>query len=127
MKSDNWLELPMIWSGIYPKDVVDLAERAGVPVEEVAAKKGIKPGVVANDFIRRDDVELIYRISQDPENDARTILHYITGEFDVVVMNAEKVVKKIDRFLGPDGYVFHKRTLMQINPEEDEEEPAEED
>ena len=124
----NWLGLPVLWSGFYPKEVVELAKRAGVTPEEVAKKKGITPGKVNMEYFRRDDVELVYKITEDPENPKMCIFSYITGEFDIIALPAKLAVKRVDEFLG-ENVIFHKRAIqltMEPIPFNEEEEDEQE-
>lgn len=118
---ENFLRLKIVISNIYPASVRELAEKLDVPAETIARQKGIKPGEVVDEYIRRDIIEMIDRITQNPDNRQQTILSYVDGSFDVIDEAPNDVVKKIGKFLG-DQVVFHHRNLYSYDESSDEEE-----
>jgi len=125
----HFLKFKVVLSTIYPKSIRDLAEKLGIPVEEIAASKGIRPGHCVVESKRRDIVEMIDTITEHPDNQEYCILNYVDGSFDVVAEKLESVEKKINRFLG-ENFVFHHRTVMYyqtIDPNETKAELDEKD
>lgn len=99
MKNNEWIELPIYQSDLYPKDIVEIAKKIGITVEEIAKNEGITPGVVLQEWVKREDIYDIFRIVEYPENEKMSVMFLLNGEQLIVNMPHKKLMDKIHRFL----------------------------
>ena len=117
----HFLPFTVVIGNIYPKSIRDLAEKLEVDVEDVAKSKGITPGARVKQYLRRDIIEMIDSVTENPDNPNQSILNFVNGTFELVDHRLSYVMARIDKFLG-ENVVLHHRLLIRdiVPPEMDE-------
>lgn len=98
MSNTNWFTFPSFLN-VYPKEIVKLAERAGVPVEDVANRNKIESGTIISVWIAREELETLYRLEQHPHEEDWTFMYFDTGNVELATENHKKLMRRIDKFL----------------------------
>lgn len=96
----NWLTLPILYNGVYPQHIKELADKIEVPVEEIAQKKGVSGQVIGLHTIRRETVQKILSFTQIPDYPDETVIDFIDGSSTVVYVPHKKLIKMVDDFLS---------------------------
>ncbi len=99
MRNNEWIDLPVLQTELYPKRIRDIAKSVGEPVEEIAKNENVSPGVILWEWVKREDLMGIFRIIESPENDDMSILLLLNGEQLIVNMPHRKLVARIHKFL----------------------------
>ncbi len=133
----NWFKVRVLYNGIYPKSINELAKKLDLPPEEIAEgkrKKGeqIETDVIAYSYIRRDDIQKIAAMMQIPDSPEETLIEFIDGSSAVVFEFHETLVKRVDKFLQLEPTIklyprpmFIHHDMSEV--EESEDEPDEDD
>jgi len=99
LKNNEWIDLPIFQTELYPKKIRDIAARVGATVEEIASNEGVSPGTVLWEWIKREDIMDAFRILEYPDDENMSILLLLSGEQLVVKMPHRKLMGRIHRFL----------------------------
>lgn len=95
----NWLKVEMKYDEVYPQEIMKIAKKCGVSPKDIAEQEGVQPGVVGPMWLRRDQVEMIYRLQQDPWHPDDVIVEFINGLTLCLYDPKQNLWRKIDRFL----------------------------
>lgn len=114
----NWFEAQMKYDKVYPKEIRDLAAKLGVEEDEIAKSKGISPGTIGKIWIRRDEIEVIFRIQQDPLSPEESIVEFGNGTVLCLWDPKQNLWKKIDKFLHLEPTLEFKVGDPEMDPEE---------
>lgn len=107
MSNTNWFRFPSFLN-VYPKEIVKLAERAGVTVEEIADAKKVEPGTILDVWISRDEVETLFRLEQHPHESNWTFMYFDSGNVELATENHKRLMRRIDNFLKTEpNYTLH--------------------
>jgi len=113
---------------MYPKNIRDIADRVGSPVEIIAQNEGVKPGVILWEWVKRDDIMDIFRIMEYPENNNMSMILLTSGESIIVDMPHRKLMARIHKFLLTEPqYEFERDETLNtviITEEKNEEDEA---
>jgi len=99
LKNNEWIDLPIFQTELYPKKIRDIATKVGVSPEEIGKNEGVSPGTILWEWIRREDIMESFRILEYPDDENMSILLLLTGEQLIVQMPHRKLMKRIHRFL----------------------------
>tara|TARA_R110000868_G_scaffold12456_8_gene59574 strand:+ start:6984 stop:7370 length:387 start_codon:yes stop_codon:yes gene_type:complete len=128
MKNNEWIDLPVWQTELYPKKIRDIAKKVGAEVEQIAKNEGITPGVILWEWIKREDIMEIFRIIEYPENTKMSIILLLSGEQMIVDMPHRKLMARIHKFLLTEPqYDFEQEgsepvQIVEISGEHNEEE-----
>lgn len=106
--SENWLILPTVWIGTYPREIKerydkirDLKKDDGsvLTIEDVAMQAGVE----ATDIIQKrafcaEEVFSIFKMYEDIETENRCVLEFISGEAEIIDLSIEDMVELYDKF-----------------------------
>lgn len=99
MKNNEWIDLPIYNTDLYPKQIRDIAKSVGATVQEIGENEKVEPGVVLWEWIKREDVMDSFRILEYPDDENMSILLLLSGEQLIVKMPHRKLMNKIHKFL----------------------------
>ena len=108
-----------------PNWIHKIAEKTGTPVAEIAQIEKVDGNGVAWEWLRRDDVCGVFRISQIPDDPHSSLIQFGDGECIPVAMKHYELVIYLDNFLRMDvDYIVGN--VIKKNPDQmTEEERAE--
>lgn len=116
MKNGDLFRLRIVYSGIYSRNVIELAEKLDVPVEDVAKSRGDVGLVSAYEWIRRDVVMNIMKLTQLPDSLNETLIQFADGSSMIVDDRHDLLAKRIINFLKtPPSVEFAPRQLIYIS------------
>lgn len=122
MKNNEWLDLPIYNSELYPKRIRDIAKKVGESVEDIAKNEKISPGIVLWEWVKRDDMRDIFRVIEYPNDENMSVLLLMSGEELIVNMEHRKLMKRIHDFLLKEPQ--YKFTPSEISLDEEAGEPT---
>jgi len=110
MKNNDWLCLPVMIFGFYPKHIIEKAKRVkshdqelGEVAAAIAKNEGIDDFVFTNRWIPRDKFELLNGIEEHPEYEDRSLMEFDDGDFIIVNLPHTKLMGKIHRLMCAEG------------------------
>lgn len=124
MRNNEWIDLPVYQTELYPKRIRDIAKNVGVAVEEIAKNEGVSPGVILWEWVKREDIMEVFRIIEYPDNPNMSIILLLNGEQLIIDMPHRKLMSRIHRFLLTEPeYDFEQEgsvpvEIVQINGEQ---------
>lgn len=124
MKNNEWIDLPVYQTELYPKRIRDIAKKVGVTVEEIAKNEGISPGTILWEWVKREDIMEVFRIIEYPDNPEMSIILLLNGEQLIVDMPHRKLMARIHKFLLTEPqYDFEQEggppvEIVQLNGDE---------
>lgn len=115
MRNNEWIDLPVYQTELYPKRIRDIAKKVGATVEEIANNEGIAPGAVLWEWVKREDIMDIFRIIEYPEDDTMSVIILLSGEQLIVNMPHRKLMARIHKFLLTEPqYDFSQEGSAQV-------------
>ena len=106
MKNNDWLCLPIMIFGFYPKHIMDKAKKVkSINQElldvaaEIAENEGIEDFVFTNRWIPRDKFELLNGIGEHPEFEDRSLMEFEDGDFIIVNLHHAKLMAKVHKLM----------------------------
>jgi hypothetical protein len=141
MKNNDWLCLPIMIFGFYPKHIIEKAKKVkshdqelGEVAAMIAKNEGVDDFVFTNRWIPRDKFELLNGIEEHPEFGDRSLMEFDDGDFIIVNLHHSKLMARVHtlmcsepqyRILEDDGTEV---TFIPVSQEErDEMEGEDED
>lgn len=102
----DWITLPILITGSYPKEVIDKAKQIASSEEEenkLIEKIAREQGLTGVKFLLRafpyDKIDTLYFIQEDPDNSNFSNLIFADGDSYIVDINFKKITKLIHEFL----------------------------
>lgn len=99
MVNNEWIELPVFNTTVFPKEIRNIAKKVGVDPAEIAKSKEVKAGCIIKEWIKREDIMNVFRICESPDDENMSILLLISGEEMIVDMPHRKLMNKLHKFL----------------------------
>lgn len=127
MKNNEWIDLPIFQTELYPKKIREIAAKVGVTPEEIGKNEGVSPGTILWEWIRREDIMESFRILEYPDDENMSILLLLTGEQLIVQMPHRKLMKRIHKFLLTEPQYDYEVEEVEPPQAGEEEQEMEED
>jgi hypothetical protein len=109
-KNNDWLCLPIMIFGFYPKHIIEKAKKVKSHDEEladvaerIAKNEGVDDFIFTNRWIPRDKFELLNGIEEHPEFQDRSLMEFDDGDFIIVNLPHAKLMTKIHRMMSQPG------------------------
>lgn len=110
MKNNDWLCLPVMIFGFYPKHIIDKAkmvkshdEDLGDVAKRIAENEKVDDFIFTNRWIPRDKFELLNGIEEHPEFEDRSLMEFDDGDFIIVNLHHSKLMAKIHKLMCSEG------------------------
>lgn len=106
MKNNDWLCLPVMIFGFYPKHIIEKAKKVkshdqelGEVAAMIAKNEGVDDFVFTNRWIPRDKFELLNGIEEHPEFEDRSLMEFDDGDFIIVNLHHSKLMAKVHKLM----------------------------